>query len=53
VDHPWLVVSSSFLFKLSISFNIRVVYDVEKERSSQELLGVNIHDAQEKNFFCS
>jgi hypothetical protein len=30
-----LVVSSLLLFKLFITFRIRVVYDVEKERSSQ------------------
>jgi hypothetical protein len=47
VDHPWLVVSLSLLFKLCILFRIRVVYDVEKERSSEELLGVNIREAQE------
>jgi hypothetical protein len=47
VDHPWLVVSLSVLFKSCISFHIRLVYDVEKERSSQELLGVNIREAQE------
>jgi hypothetical protein len=34
VDHPWLVVSSSLLFKSCCSFRIRVVYDVEKERPS-------------------
>jgi hypothetical protein len=47
VDHPWLVVSLSLLFKSCISFHIRVVYDVEKERSSQELLEVNIREVQE------
>jgi hypothetical protein len=39
VDHPWLVVSLSLLFKSCISFHIRVVYDVEKEKLSKELLG--------------
>jgi hypothetical protein len=47
VDHPWLVVSLLLLFKSCISFRIRLVYDVEKEMSSQELLGVNIREAQE------
>jgi hypothetical protein len=35
------------LFKSCFSFRIRAVYDVKKERSSQELLGVNICEAQE------
>jgi hypothetical protein len=47
VDHPWLVISLSLLFKSCISFRIMVVYDIEKERPSRELLGVNIREAQE------
>jgi hypothetical protein len=33
------------LLKSCISFHIRVVYDIEKERPSQSL-GVSIHEAQ-------
>jgi hypothetical protein len=45
MDHPWLVVSLLLLFKSCISFRVRLIYDVEKEMSSQELLGVNIREA--------
>jgi hypothetical protein len=47
VDHPWLVVSLSLLFKSCISFRIRIVNGFEKERPSLELLGVNIREAEE------
>jgi hypothetical protein len=39
VDHPWLVVSLSLLFKLCILFRIRVVYDIEKETPGQSFWG--------------
>jgi hypothetical protein len=41
----WIFVAN--LLNLCIAFRSRFCYDVEQEESSQELMGVNIREAQE------